>query len=325
MGLQDWGRDLLFGGLLAAQLLNQGQQAADGTGEDVGQPVPGADGADGTDGTDGADGVDGVDGADGAPGATGAQGDPGAQGEQGDQGPAGEQGEEGAGADGARGPSGRPGVPGEDGEDGEDGTDGSEFFDELIYDFYMEDPDAEPLPGGLIVDLERVEVPLLRVEEPPFAFRATVPHTYGGDNPVTLRLNMYRTGPMEPVDCFVIKITPMRLKSGYNEVEPGNQRFVRIEPVPTTSGDGEDPVDVFTTIDLPLNLPVFEGLEIFDDGIAAGDYLAFEFEYVFTDKGNSNQFYYLLSGERFESEEAVLVGATVLDPEGDLCEGDGDL
>jgi hypothetical protein len=195
------------------------------------------------------------------------------------------------------------------------------FFDELIYDFYVEAPGSEPLPGGLVVDLDRIEVPLIGPEEEPFAFRATVPSQYGADNPVTLRLNLYRTGPMEQFDCFVVKITPMRLRSGDNFVEPGNQRLVRIEFAPADSGDGGENPDLFTTVDLPLDLPVFEGLEIFDDGLAAGDYLAFEFEFVFTEQSNSNLFFYMLSAEMFESEETMLVGATVLDPQGPLCIG----
>ena len=76
LGLQDYQRDLLVGGLLAQSLLG-----GDGsTDPGATQGVPGADGADGLPGSPGRDGAAGEAGVDGDPGATGGVGPEGPEG-----------------------------------------------------------------------------------------------------------------------------------------------------------------------------------------------------------------------------------------------------
>ena len=115
LGLQDYQRDLLVGGLAAALLANQANAPDDGA---AGLSIP----VEGEQGQQGADGVAGADGASGSPGAQGPTGPEGPVGPAGPQGPQGAPGA--AGSSGSDGPAGAGGAP------------GPNYFDIFIDDFF---------------------------------------------------------------------------------------------------------------------------------------------------------------------------------------------
>ncbi|MCH9034263.1 MAG: collagen-like protein [Planctomycetes bacterium] len=211
LGLQDYQRDLLVGGLLTGVLLG----GDSGTEPTATQGVPGADGADGAAGSPGADG------AQGAPGAPGADGEPGAVGPEGPAGP--------AGADGPAGTRGAPGAPGADGLQGEPGADGLSLFTIFVDDFFT--TDGNPT-GDLLVNFVSISEPELgsfsdvicdvgeRGDECPqgngtpsvVAYRVAIPEGYEAGNDVTMRLSFLRTGDFNG-SCFVFSLDAARLGS----------------------------------------------------------------------------------------------------------------
>jgi len=328
LGLQDYQRDLLFGGLAAALLRNQPAPVVDGG---AGQPVPGADGlncwdlngngvgdpeedinGDGVfDAADcqGAEGQPGADGQDGAIGPIGPQGPTGPEGPAGPAGPTGPQGP--AGASGGSGPAGQP---------------GPEFFDVFVDDFFGDPdvPDAE-LPVVLVPIVEPFLGPNDRQTggTPGIAYRVAIPPTYHAGNDVTMRLFFHRTGPFNG-NCLMFTLNARRLRNGlsgpscYGGSEADDcaagQRTISITPPADGIGDAAGLTDalntgVFLVVDLPINRA--DGLN-FPNDLLPADFLAFELRTVQHDGGK----YQLLGTEFFESPagSALLSGALVFEP-----------
>ena len=119
LGLQDYQRDLLLGGLAAALFANQANDAPADAG--AGQTVP----------------VEGEQGQQGPAGEAGADGSAGSPGAQGPTGPAGLAGPAGAdGSQGEVGSSGSSGSSGATGPQGPEGPQGPNYFDIFIDDFF---------------------------------------------------------------------------------------------------------------------------------------------------------------------------------------------
>lgn len=153
LGLEDFQRDLIVGGLLGGVLLNQ--PAAEGP---AGNPVPGVTGEQGVPGSDGVDGVQGP---------AGPEGIAGEEGPQGEAGPAG--------------PAGTGSSSGSAGPQGEDGADGPEFFSIFIDDFFTT---IEGELGELPVQVVSIVEPTLgydsfrSIQEDGIAYRVAIPNVY---------------------------------------------------------------------------------------------------------------------------------------------------
>ena len=335
LGLEDYQRDLLFGGLAAALLAQQQADAGGG----VGQPVPGADGlhcwdlngnglgepdedinADGSlDAFDcqGHAGQDGLDGADGASGSNGSNGSNGVDGLScwdlnGNR--IAEPAED-INGDGnftaldCRGPV---GLPGSSGSQGPPGADGPEFFNVFVDDFFTTGDAANVGGSPLPVVAVTLDEPFLGTGGgSPIAYRMAVPDTYGTGNDVRMRMFFYRTGAYES-DCFVFTVDARRLRAGSGIEVYGQRRWVRIDaPVGDNGGPATD-VGLFVVVDLPVNkLP---GLGYPND-LAGGDFLALE---VAT--GQLDGYAYQLVGVEFAESEggAALVGGSVFTSEDEV-------
>ena len=296
LGLQDYQRDLLVGGLLVQSLLG-----GDGsTDPGATQGVPGADGADGLPGSPGRDGAAGEAGVDGDPGATGGVGP------EGPEGPAGP-----AGPDGSRGPT---------GAQGEDGASGSNFFAIFVDDFFTIDDNPT---GNLPVNLVSISEPVLGSDGDSFcddvergdecengtpdvlAYRVAIPVTYEAGNDVTMRLSFLRTGEFNG-NCFMFTVDAARLRSGGDSQPYGERVWVRV------NGSTNDGAGVF--VDLPINSAA--GLNYPDD-LGVADFVAFELSTHQSDGGA----YHLLGVEFFESapNTATLSSASLIFSEEEAC------
>ncbi len=354
LGLEDYQRDLLFFGALAAALLRDNGLVAGSedtnpppTGDEPApSPLPGADGlncwdangngqgdadedingdgafnaldcqgADGGDGADGAAGTTGTDGADGAAGATGPQGPTGPVGPPGSSGPSGS-----AGAQGSQGPQGPP---------------GPEFFDMVVDDFFG-NAEGNSMPVVLI----RIDEPILGDYDwdaasdfaPALAYRIAVPKSYDAGNDVTMRLFFFRTGRYNG-DCLIFSLDARRLRN--NEPGPqcyggdaqdrceGGRRWISITPPLLNGPTGGNGLNsgVYMVVDLPINSAA--GLNLPND-LRVTDFLAFELG-TYQDDGGQ---YEILGVEFFESAAgtARTAGGRIFFPDEDPvcpCVGDG--
>ncbi len=354
LGLEDYQRDLLMGGLAVALLSPQAQGTTNGE-----QPAPAP--------VDGRDGVDGINCWD----LNGnEQGDPAedingdgdydaldCQGAQGAAGPAGTDGQDGVtGADGlscwdlngngrgdasedangdgdfnaldCQGPAGPPGPAGSSGGSGPQGppgADGPEFFDIFIDDFFT--TDGAPW-GNLPVVAVSIEEPALGVRDPYtgttgiVAYRMAIPATYGAGNDVTMRLFFYQTGYFEE-DCFIFTVDARRLRAGTGIANYGERRWVRVhtEEINGVTANGDVAPGIFLVVDLPVNTAA--GLD-FPNDLEVADFLAFELNTYRMD----GQMYHLLGVEFFESDvgAATTTGATIFFNEDDVgcdCNSNG--
>ncbi|MCZ6683563.1 MAG: hypothetical protein O7B26_10285 [Planctomycetota bacterium] len=299
LGLQDYQRDFLFGaGSLATSLL-------------VGS-------------TPGPEGPMGPPGPQGPQGPAGPPGPPGAIGPSGPGDPAGEPI---PGLPGPIGPQGPPGPAGSAGPAGTTGPAGASFFDLFIEEFFGA---RTTLLGGVLVEAVEMDAPVLGPlpdQAGPIAFRVAIPQVYDAGNPVTIRLFLYRTGPVQEDGCFVFTMDARRLRNLSDVEVYGQTRYVKIDPAVTQAAAGVDGLgqDVFAVVDLPLNVP--DGLDWPAD-LAVSDFLAFELATYLDDGGT----YHVLAAEVFESAPgtARLAGATIvtcgdLDEDGDVDEDDFEL
>ncbi len=327
LGLEDYQRDLLIGGLAVGLLLDQ--QADDGGDAGTGQPLPSPEGPEGPRGLPGADGAAGAEGPAGPEGPEGPEGPAGPTGPEGPEGPAGlacwdlnENGEadldsedsngdgvvdidDCVGADGPAGANGSPGAP------GAPGPMGPEFFDIFIDDFFTEAVYPNGF-GTLPVELVDVEEPSLQYLGDALGYRVAVPEIYDSGNDVTMRLFFHRTEESD-WPCFVFRLDARRLIPGENIDTYGDPLWILIEslmPEPLTpSNDG-----LTLVIDLPLGI-----LGDVDPALSARDFLAFELTTVLEDYRE----YHLVGVEFFEGYPgtAVTSGATVLTEEPVDCPG----
>ena len=348
LGLQDYQRDLLVGGLAAAALLNASDAGT--------EPAAGATGARGADGADGAQGEPGAAGADGAQGEPGAAG---ADGATGPQGPAGA-----AGSDGRNGSSGTNGTDGTDGlncwdlngdgirnchspacdggenaiglgtpteinedtngdgivdvldcqgADGANGADGPSFFDIFIDDFFA--VEGNPY-GQLQINVVPISEPALGTEDfggdGTVAYRVAIPERYTSGNDVTMRLFLNRPDAAE-ADCLVFTLDARRLRDGEVVADYGVRRWVRVEQGLSSAG---------LVIDIPINSAA--GL-IDPDALDVADLLAFELTTAATldrlTTCHGDGAYHLLGVEFFEGApgSSVTSGATILDSAPEEC------
>ncbi len=351
LGLEDYQRDLLIGGLAAALLMQQG----DTTGGDDPAPAPidGRDGEDGLscwdlDGDGVADPEEDVNGDGdftaldcvGAAGVDGPAGDDGQDGTPGlrcwdlDGDGVGDPGEDANGdgmldtrdCQGATGEPGQDGSDGDDGSDGADGADGPEFFDIFIDDFFT--VVGGPY-GGLPVQFVFIAEPLLGVRDPfsgttgVAGFRVAIPDWYEAGNDVTMRLFFHRTGEYEE-SCFVFTVDGRRLRDGSDVEVYGETRWVRPDAMEVGDGGTAGILGTFIVVDLPINTPA--GLDYPDD-LTGGDFLAFELDTHQMD----GYAYHLLGAEFIElgAGSAALSSAAVFAIEDDVacsfedCNGNG--
>ncbi len=293
LGLEDYQRDLLFGGLATALLLNQPAAVVDGG---AGNPVPGSAGEQGVPGVIGVDG---------------AQGPAGPQGQQGEDGP--------AGATGPAGPAGSAGSSGGTGPQGPDGAAGPAVFNTFIDDFFaFSGANTGDLPVDVVSIVEPVlgELFLTRTISSPIAFRVSVPQTYTVGQPVTMRMFFHRTGEILE-DCFIFSVTGIRLRDGEGVSNYGETTWLSIdnagkvtpnrqvaELLLGTVGSGGELI----VVDLPINAA--PGLV---DAIALdrADFLAFELATAKPD----GSLYQILGVEFFASDNpASLSGASIVGP-----------
>lgn len=315
LGLEDYQRDLLLGGLAAAVLLSDGTLGAgDNTDPGAGQPLPGPEGPEGPAGPAGPQGSNGQDGQDGG---VGPQGPAGPRGPDGPAGPAGPEGP--PGSDGADGQDGTDGADGRDGLNGADGQSGLQFFDMFIDDFFKA---AGTQSGDLPIQLVIIREPALgmpSVDErqvDALAYRTAIPQLYDPGNDVLMRLFFHRRG-RTPENCFIFSIEARRLRDG-SDVEcyggagtgcEGGTRWIRVEPnaiitadplAEALLGDGETFV-----IDLPVNTAAGLGYPSVD----VADFLAFELSTFEHDGG----LWHLLGVEFIEKRPGTAVsdGVTI--------------
>ena len=315
LGLEDYQRDLLFGGLALALL----QQADGGNGgeEPPGQPIPGPEGPEGAQGLPGAEGPEGPEGPIGPAGEQGSAGPEGPAGLQGEPGSMGLscwdidgdgigdpeedvnddgdfdaldcQGEQGPAGGGSQGPKGDPGDPGDPGEPG------PEFFDQFIDDFFTYD-------GHLHPDLPIYNDNLVSIDEPALGssegtegdagaigFRFAIPQIYDESNDVTMRLFFYRTCERLPEECLVFWIYALRLRAGhgimpYGDIlpDPDNRLWIRPDADWKTTPQRRvaeallgDNGDEGLFLVVDLPINSSEGLND-TEALAVGDMLAFE-------------------------------------------------
>jgi hypothetical protein len=343
LGLEDYQRDLLLGGLAAALLAQQANAAAADDG--AGAPVDGRDGEDGlncwdlngngtgdpaedinSDGTFDALDCQGVSAADDEPAEPGQDGAPGLSCWDLDGNGLGDATED-VNGDGVfdaldcQGPAGEPGPAGEDGEDGRrgpSGADGPEYFDTFVDDFFT----AEEAPlGNLPVVLVSIQEPVLGlayqrdVPADAVAYRVAIPGAYASGNDVTMRLFFYRTGYLVE-GCFVFSVDTVRLRGGSDILPYGETRWVRPNSVEPGAGNDNAQGGVFLVIDLPLNTASGLG---YPNDLEPADFLAFELKTYWAD----GYAFHLLGVEFFESAagSASVGGAALFTSETDVtCE-----
>lgn len=355
LGLEDYQRDLIAGGLALGLLQDAGGD------QPAPQPIPGADGincwdlngngvnepAEDANGDGSFDALD-CQGPQGLPGEPGAQGEPGPQGDPGPTGPAGQDGDDGA--DGQR------GLPGEP---------GPEFFDQFVDDFFTYE---DHQPGRLPVNLVEIVEPALGYPEGQqgdagaIAYRFGIPEIYDEGNDVTMRLSFYRqpvcvggqndgqpcshveecpgdgSGPGDcpgwlPGECLVFTLDALRLRNGHDVMEYGERLWVRPHAAPVSgvqkgladgllAGDGHQG-GVFLIVDIPINSP--EGL---DDptALVSADLLAFEIATAvkpdLVNVWHDGARYELVGVEFFETEASALQGATIFHSRGEVTCGE---
>lgn len=292
LGLQDYQRDLIVGGLAAALLANQANAPADaGAGQPI--PVEGEQGPQGVAGETGADGTQGTPGAQGPIGPEGSAGAVGPQGPEGEQGPIGDRGRPGSNVAGDPGPN---------------------YFGIFIDDFFM----IEGGPTGAL-PIEYVEIvePVLGaptagggVAGGAIAFRVSIPQIYDEGPPgndVTMRLYLYRTGGFNG-RCYVMSVIAKRLSNGSDVADYGEIRYVRIRYEDFVVGD-EPAAGFLVVVDLPVNVAIDEELDL--PALHVGETLAFE---LATHEGMGDRGRYQMLGvEFFESANgtAAVDGAEV--------------
>ena len=299
LGLEDYQRDLLFGGLAYALLLNA---QGDGGDQPPGQPVPGPEGPEGPEGPQGETGPEGPQGLEGP------QGEPGPEGAQGETGPQGQ-----AGPQGSSGPQ---------------GPAGPMYFDQFIDDFFTyADHDPGELPVGIVSIIE----PALGAPEDTagdagaIAFRFAIPYYYDAGNAITMRLFFYRTGPWNE-ECLIFTLDALRLRNGFPIDTYGDRLWVRPDWLPFGQPMGGNPFEVFLILDIPINAQ--DGLDDEVD-LSPGDMLAFEMATAIKENltpWDDGGRYELLGVEFYESDQALLEGARIF-REGDplTCYDGGDV
>jgi hypothetical protein len=331
LGLEDYQRDLLIGGLAAGLLLQ-----ADAVGDDPApDPVDGRNGEDGLscwdlDGDGVGDPAEDTDGDGDFTAAdcvvlsvfdepvdpTGEDGPPGLRCWDLDGDNVGDPDED-ANGDGmfdtwdCQGPDGAAGSPGEDGSRGPTGpagADGPEYFDIFIDDFFTVVGGPH---GELPIQIVSIEEPLLGVRSQftgtsgIAGYRVAIPDRYEQGNDVLMRLFFHRTGQYEEA-CFVFTVDGRRLRDGSDVELYGPTRWVR--PDASEMGDGLSAgiLGTFLVVDLPISTPA--GLDYPND-LAGGDFLAFELNTYQLD----GYAYHLLGVEFIESAagSAALAGASV--------------
>ncbi len=289
--LQDYQRDLIFGGLATALLLNQPAPAGDGG---AGNPIPGP---------------------------TGEQGIPGAVGEDGAQGPVGPQGPQGPeGPTGPEGPAGIDGTSGGSGSQGPSGPTGPAVFNTFIDDFFAFDGTSGNLQPGVVIISEPAlgGSPLARTSNSAIAYRVSVPQTYTVGQPVTMRMFFHRTGDILD-SCFVFSVTGVRLRDGEGVSSYGETIWLSIDNsgkvMPTRQVAeallGENGIaGELVVVDLPINAA--PGI-VDPIALARADFLAFELATAKLD----GSLYQILGVEFFASDAAAsLFGATIAGPFG---------
>lgn len=359
LGLEDYQRDLLTGGLLAAALLNG---AGDGG---AGAPADGRDGVDGlscwdANGNGQADPEEDVNG-DGAfdtldcAGADGAGSGLACWDLNGDG--VGDANEDinndgifdALDCRGLAGPDGDRGSDGDDGSRGNPGARGPELFDIFVDDFFS----AGPVVPGMRVEVVSIAEPALGgpsttadVLTDAIAYRVPVPEIYndgkdaegndvGVPNDVNMRIFFYRVGRPAPDQCFIFRLDARRLSDGFGAVpydheqcggNPGTNcgtRWIRIDPDSDSNGGAAGPIPppgVLVVVDLPINTSAGLG---FPNDLERAQFLAFELSTHRPD----GAIYELIGVEFFEAHPgaAALRGATVFtsgnpeDEEGASC------
>ena len=328
LGLQDYGRDLLFNGLLYTLLaqrdnrlqnqLNDLQPQVQDLQDQVnsepepGEPLPGPEGAQGLPGEPGLQGEQGLRGEQGPAGPQGARGPVGPKGDPGERGPTGPAGAQGAaGGQGPPGPAGPPGAP-------------ELFFDVFIEDFFTY---ADSIPGSLPVNIVSIREPALGApnaqtgDAGAIAFRLEIPQVYEQGEEITMRMLFYRTGDVRAGDCLVFTLDSLRLRNG-GGIEPyGDRLWVRIDALTKLVADktaaesllGGQTEGVYIVVELPLNSEAGLG---YPNDLAVGEMLGFEAATAVKpdlsawDDGGR---YELLGVEFFESDGATISGATLFD------------
>jgi len=306
LGLQDYQRDLLVGGLAAAALLNN-------DGGTVDEPEAGAPGARGADGEQGPAGEDGVAGSQGDQGETGATGPEGPAGPAGSEGPAGEQGPRGA--------------------TGDAGADGPSFFDIFIDDFFTISGNTN---GQLPVQLVEISEPALGApdtntgETGAIAYRVAIPEIYTAGHDVTMRMFFYRPGA-DVEGCLVIALDALRLRDGEDVQGYGPRVWIRLESSAKGAARasaldallGENGVSgTGFVIDIPINTA--NGLND-PDPLAVADLMAFEIATALQADNlascHDGGRYEILGVEFFESAAgtAAVAGATILSEAPETC------
>ncbi len=276
LGLADFQRDLIVGGLLGGVLLNQPPAAEVA----AGNPVPGVTGEQGVPGLDGIDGVEGP---------AGSEGMAGEDGPQGEEGPAG--------------PAGPNGSSGSAGPQGEDGADGQEFFSIFIDDFFTTPQGGF---GDLPVQVVDITEPVLgNFEGDGIAYRVAIPNVYHAGNDVTMRMTFLRQG-LPDNECFIFSVSAARLRAGESMATYGDPLFLAIQNSFGEFAGRPGTSNELFVIDLPIN--VTPGL-VDDTPLAVSDVLAFELSTELEDFAP----YQILSVEFFESNNATLAGADIVD------------
>ena len=192
-------------------------------------------------------------------------------------------------------------LPGAPGATGPAGPAGSGLFDVQVQDFYNQQRDAS---GGLAVPngdgIVRITEPAIGLATEGVAYRIMIPETYGGVNPIVMRLSFQRTPVTVPGAGFFFNVFASRLVNGSGAVEAyisPNPPVRTFTPTPPALANG------YIVLDLPLYAAVPDGLG--GAALAAGDLVAFELDNAGTDGG----LYTLLAVEFYETTTPPAAGA----------------
>jgi hypothetical protein len=283
----------------------QGETGATGATGPQGPAGPaGADGANGATGPQGPGGPAGANGATGPKGPTGPQGPAGPAGADGATGATGPQGP--AGADGATGPTGPQGPAGATGPQGPAGPPGP-CFDDLIDEFYGTETGNAGSSDMSWPDFVQ-----------PIGWKVNIPYCYVEGGQVTMRLFLYtqldaELFPNPPCQVFELVGLRMRYANAIEYYGPTHYLTLQV-PMYESVPDQHGHVQVFFTVDLPLNSPA--GLNLTND-LEPGQILSFGMEWASPGCPSGGLKYSIYGVEFFETQMGAvpLSGATVsLDP-----------
>lgn len=207
---------------------------------------------------------------------------------------------------------GEAGLAGASGSSGAPGAPGIALFHVFVDDFFA----TSGTPNGALPVLTTdITEPALGTSQlagkfsNTVAYRMAIPEMYNAGNDVTMRIHFYRTGPFLEDECFIMQLDARRLSNGTGVETYGSTRWVRIDfGDATPNGVAVAIAEEGTLVTIDLPINRSPGLD-FPNDLAVADFLAFELTTFNFDSG----LYEFLAVEFFETRPgtSTLTGATL--------------